>query len=343
MRITRILFAVLACATLAGLAIIAQQNATPGMDMLAAAKKFLGSLSDEQKKQATFGYEDKERTNWNFTPQQNNVTRKATRKGLPLEDMSPAQKKAALDLVKAGTSQKGGIAAVTIMSLEAILLETEKGGAMVRNPEWYFFTIFGTPAKTGKWGWRVEGHHLSLNFTMDGDQVVASTPTFFGANPAEIKAGPKKGYRTLAPAEDYARELFDSLTEEQKQIAHQPKHFGEPGEKTLTPNLGKPVGLAAAKLNAAQSSSLTKLLKSYTERMPAGVGAVEFKLAQEAGPDEIFIAYSGDMAPGKAHTYRVHGPSFVVEFLNTQADGAKNPANHIHSAWRRIKGDFGLN
>src|SRR5262245_30959036 len=315
MKLMKTLLAVVTLVAVAGLAIVAQQIGSSGTGMLATAQKFVASLSEEQKKQATFEFDDKERTNWNFTPQQNNVTKKATRKGVPLEALSPAQKKAALDLVRAGTSEQGNVAAVTIMSLEAILHETEKGGAMIRNPEWYFFTIFGTPSKTGKWGWRVEGHHLSLNFTMEGDQIVASTPAFFGANPAEIKTGTKKGYRTLAPAEDYARELFNSLSNEQKQVAHQPKHLPEPGEKTLTPKVGQPVGLAASKLNAEQSASLTKLLKSYTERMPADIGAIEFKLAQEAKPDHVFIAYSGDTTPGKGYTYRVHGPTFIVEFL----------------------------
>jgi len=341
MKLTRMIVAGLALASVAGLALVAQQTAASGGQMVEAAQKFLGALGEEQKKQATFAFDDKERTNWNFVPLQDGE-RKSTRKGVPLEAMSPAQKKAALDLVRAGTSDAGNIAAVTIMSLEAILAEQEKKGAMVRNPEWYFFTIFGTPAKTGKWGWRVEGHHLSLNFTMDGEQVVASTPAFFGSNPAEIKGGPKKGHRPLASAEDYARELFSALTDEQRQVAQQPKHFDEPGQKTLTPKLGQPVGLAAAKLNESQRTSLMKLLKSYTERMPAGVGAVEYKLAQDAKPEEIYVAYSGDPAPGKGYTYRVHGPTFVVEFLNVQGDSAGNKANHIHSAWRRIKGDFGL-
>jgi Protein of unknown function (DUF3500) len=342
MKLTRIAVAMLALVAVAGLALVAQQTTTAGAGMVTAAQKLLGSLSEEQKKQATFDYDDKERTNWYFTPRQDNATKKATRKGVPLEAMSPAQKKAALDLVKAGTSESGNVAAVTIMSLEAILAEQEKKGLMIRNPEWYFFTMFGTPSKTGKWGWRVEGHHLSLNFTMDGAEVVASTPAFFGANPAEIKGGPKQGYRTLAPAEDYARELFDSLDEEQKKIAHQSKNFPEPGETTPAPKVGNPVGLSAAKLSEKQRNALFGLLKSYTGRMPPEIGAIEYKAATEGGLDNIYVAYSGDTTPGKGYTYRVHGPTFVVEFLNVQADSAKNPANHIHSAWRRIKGDFGL-
>jgi len=342
MKLIRFFCAGLVLASMAGLAFVAQQGQSSGGNMVDAARAFLASLSAEQKEQATFDFDDKERTNWNFVPLQDNATRKATRKGLPLEAMSPPQKKAALALVKAGTSETGNLAAVTIMSLEAILHEQEKGRAMIRNPEWYFFTIFGDPSKSGKWGWRVEGHHLSLNFTLDGDQVIASTPTFFGANPAEVKGGPKKGHRTLAASEDYAIALFKSLSEEQRKLAHQTKHFPEPEQKSLRPNVGDPVGLPGAKMTAEQKDTLTKLLKSYTERMPPDIGAIEYKTATREGLDKIHFAYTGAAELGKQHTYRVHGPSFVIEFKNDQADSAGNPANHIHSAWRRLKGDFGL-
>src|SRR5437867_3823750 len=138
------------------------------------------------------------------------------------------------------------------MSLESILNELEKGGAIVRNPEWYFFTIFGTPTKTGKWGWRVEGHHLSLNFAVDGGKVVATTPAVFGANPATVMQGPRQGTRTLPEADDLAKELFKSLDEAQKKIAYQEKQFPEIQGKTPAPQVGAPVGLAAAKMTPPQ-------------------------------------------------------------------------------------------
>jgi hypothetical protein len=342
MKLLRLSLAFAALTTLAGLAYVAQLAETSGAAMVSAAQSFLHGLKPDQKSQATFSFDDKERTNWNFTPQQD-ANKKATRKGLPLEDMTPEQKKAALALVKAGTSDTGNVTATTIMSLEAILREQEKNGAMVRNPEWYFFTIFGTPAKTGRWGWRVEGHHLSLNFTMDGTQVVAATPFFFGANPAEVKGGRQKGLRVLASAEDLAKDLYHALSEGQRQIALQKGKFPEPGEKTVAPKVGAPVGLAAAKMNDAQKALLMKLLHSYTDRMPPDVGALELRNAKEAGLDNVHFAFTGSTESGQGLTYRVQGPTFVIEFLNIQADSARNPANHIHSAWRRIKGDFGLN
>lgn len=342
MKTTRLLLALLGLATVGGLAIVAQRGADDsGTAMIKAAEDFVGSLKEEQKKTALFAFDSKERTNWNFVPLQDK-DKNPTRNGLPLEQMSKEQKEKALALLRSGTSKMGAQAAETIMSLEAILRDQEKGGAMVRNPEWYFFTVFGTPSKTGKWGWRVEGHHLSLNFTMDGADVIAASPAFFGANPAEVKTGKSKGLRILAPAEDLARDLFVALDDEQKKNAHQPKHFGEPGQKTLEPKVGAPVGVAAAKMTDKQKDLLLSLIKSYTARMPADIAAEEMKLVEKGGFDKIHFAYTGKPEKGQAHTYRVQGPSFVVEFLNVQADSSGTPANHIHSAWRRVKGDFGL-
>jgi hypothetical protein len=341
MKLLRLYLAFAALTTLAGLAYVAQQAETSGAAMVSAAQHFLDGLRAEQKSQATFAFDSAERTHWYFTPQQK--AKKSTRKGLPLEDMTPDQKKAALALVKAGTSNTGNVAATTIMSLESILHEQEKGGGIVRNPEWYFFTIFGTPSKTGKWGWRVEGHHLSLNFTMDGTHVAAATPSFFGANPAEVKGGERKGLRVLASSEDLAKALYEALSDDQKQVALQKKSFPEPGEETPSPKVGAPVGVAGAKMTDTQKAILMKLLHSYTDRMPPDVGALELRSAKDAGLDNVHFAFTGSTVPGKGLTYRVQGPTFVIEFLNIQADSARNPANHIHSAWRRIKGDFGLN
>lgn len=342
MKLGRIVLAVTALVTLAGLAYVAQQAQPSGGSMVAAAQAFVGSLTPDQKKTANYDYDHKERTNWWFVPRQDK-NRKATRNGLPLKDMTPEQKKAAIALVAAGTSSSGHKEAVTIMSLEAILHDLEKGGANVRDPEWYFFTIFGNPSKTGKWGWRVEGHHLSLNFTLDGTAVVASTPAFFGANPATVKGGDKKGLRTLAPADDVARQLFESLDESQKKLAFRAEKFREIEQTNLKPTLGAPEGIPASQLNPAQRGTLVKLLEAYTQRMPEDVAAVEMKGVKDAGLDKVHFAFTGGTKPGEKHTYRVQGPTFVIEFINDQIDGAGNPANHIHSVWRRLTGDFGIN
>jgi hypothetical protein len=342
MKLSRILASLAVIAVLAGVAYVGQVAEPPGVKMANAADKFLASLTPERRTKATYAFEDKERTNWWFTPQQDNKTKKATRKGLPLEEMTAEQQAAAMDLVKAGTSMTGYQSAETIMGLEAILREQEKGGQMVRNPGWYFFTVFGKPAAAGPWGWRVEGHHLSLNFTLDGGKVVAATPAFFGANPATIKYGPRKGHRTLATVEDLAWALFRSLDPEQAQEAKQKDQFREIEEAKPKPNVGPARGLAGAKMNEKQRGILMDLVKAYANRMPPEVAESEMNRVKEAGLDRVHFAYAGGTEAGTPHSYRVQGPTFVVEFLNVQGDSAKNPANHIHSAWRNLNGDFGL-
>jgi hypothetical protein len=341
MKLSRVLLAATLLVGLAGVAYVSQRAETAGQKMARAAQKFLDSLSADQKMKATFPFDSKERTNWWFVPREGN--KKPTRKGLPLKEMTGEQKKAALALVAAGTSASGDKQATTIMSLEAILRDQEKGRGPVRDPEWYFFTVFGNPSKSGKWGWRVEGHHLSLNFTLSGGEVLGSTPAFFGANPAEIKSGSQKGLRTLATVEDLAIQLFNALDEAEKKVAYRQKGFPDPAPQqgAVKPDVGPPTGLAAAKMNQKQRGLLMQLVEAYANRMPADVAAMELKEVRQAGVDKIHFAYTGGTESGKAHTYRVQGPTFVIEFLNVQADSAGNPANHIHSCWRRIQGDFG--
>jgi hypothetical protein len=341
MKLYRVLLAVVLVAALVGVAYVGQAPEPAGSRMAAAAEKFLDSLKDDQKTKATFAFDDKERTNWHFVPLEDKE-KNPTRKGLRLEEMSKEQQDAALDLVRAGTSPGGFSRATTIMSLESILKDLEKGKGPIRNPGWYFFTLFGKPSKAGRWGWRVEGHHLSLNFTIDNGQVVSSTPTFFGANPASVMAGERKGLRTLPQADDLARELFKSLDKDQQPIALQKEHFGEPAAQKAEAGVGPPRGLPGSKMTEPQRNMLWQLIEAYANRMPADIADAQLKEVKDAGLGEVYFAYTGGTDSGEQHTYRVQGPTFVIEFLNRQPDAAGNPANHIHSAWRNLKGDFGL-
>src|SRR5687768_8534876 len=143
------------------------------------------------------------------------------RNGLTIADMTEAQRKLAHGLLQAGLSQRGYLTAAAIMDLEIILSALEaaareanpagRGNVLVRDPVRYFFSVFGTPSPRGAWGWRVEGHHISLHFTVVNGSLVASSPSFFGSNPAEVRDGPKKGLRVLAPQEDSARALVMAL------------------------------------------------------------------------------------------------------------------------------------
>ena len=343
MKLLRLALVAVATSAVAAVALVANQAPPTGAAMADAANKFLAALTPEQKAKAAFAFDDPHRLKWYFTPQQDKQ-RNPTRKGVRLEELNAGQKDAALNLLRAGLSARGFDQAATIMSLEQILAELETKGAMVRNPQWYFVSVFGEPSNTGQWGWRVEGHHLSVNMTLDKGEIVSATPLLFAANPAEVKQGPKKGLRTLPETEAPARALIASLTEEQRKLALQPKAHPEIKEGQPTAGVGEPVGLPAAKLTDDQKATLRKLLEGYAHRLPADLAAAELKRVTDAGFDKVHFAYwRGDATKGATpYTYRVHGPTFVVEFLNVQRDSAGNPANHIHSGWRRLPVDLGV-
>jgi hypothetical protein len=332
-------------ATALGLALTAAligDTTTPvGLQMTAAAKKFLDGLPADQRQQALFDYDSPERLKWHFVPLQAN--RQPLRKGVRLEHLSEASREAALALLRTGTSPQGFEQATAIMSLEAVLADLEKGrkGGSVRDPSWYFVSLFGEPSQTKPWGWRVEGHHMSVNVTLKGGEVVANTPILFGSNPAVIQDGPMKGRRTLMDVDDLGRELAVSLNEEQQKLAIRDKLFPEI-EPTPSARVGAPVGIPYDKLTEAQQSILRSLMRAYTNRMPGPVGQAEYAAAQKAGLEKVHFAYAGGTKMGQPRTYRVQGPTFLIEFQNEQADASGNPANHIHSAWRHLPTDFGL-
>ena len=340
MKLTRLLLSLVALAALTGVAYVNQVTEGAATKMSTAADKFVGTLTPDQKALATFKFDDAERLNWHFVPLEKE--KKSTRKGLPFEAMNADQKAAALELIKAGTSAAGYTAATNIMSLEGILLELEKGSGPVRNTGWYFVSVFGTPSKTGPWGWRLEGHHLALNFTMDKGQVVSATPAFFGANPAVVKDGPRKGLESLPEAETPVRELFKALDADQQKVVLQSKSLPEVAGKATLPKVGEPLGLAGGKMNDKQKALFQKVIDGYAQRVAPDIAAAQLAEVKEGGLDKAYFALSGSPEVGKAWTYRIQGPTYVIEFLNEQADGAKNPANHIHSAWRSLKNDFGL-
>jgi hypothetical protein len=298
--------------------------------MAEAASNLLASLTPEQRAKATFQFTEDERLNWHFVPQ--------PRKGIPLLDMTPTQRHLANALLSAGLSQRGYIKATTIMSLEEVLRILEKDSGERRNPEKYYFTIFGTPSDQSAWGYRVEGHHLSLNFTVVKGKVM-DAPMFLGANPAQVRQGPREGLRALAAEEDLGRELLDSLDTEQRKVAivdgtaYKDILTGASRKASLE---GQPSGLAASKLNAKQFESLMVLLSEYANNVPEQLAVRRLEQIKRAGKN-LHFAWAGSGERGAPHYYRVQSPEFLIEYDNTQ-----NGANHIHTVWRDFNGDFGL-
>lgn len=314
-----------------------------GKTMSSAAIDFLDELSDEEKETVHYKYDAPERLGWHFIP-------KNDRKGLQVKVMNGAQREAAFHLLQQSLSESGYTKARQIMSLEGLLAELEKGqqGGNIRDPERYYFTLFGDVSHDGRWGLSVEGHHLSLNFVVSDDQVVSSTPTFFATNPAEVKSAVgdyAKGLRVLKEEETLAFELVNSLNEQQREVAvfaeKAPADIRAAG-KPHAPQ-GEPIGLPGSDLTEEQLEVLTKLIETYTSQVPADIAAKRWEeIKKSGGVESLKFAWAGAMKPGVGHYYRVEGDTMLIEFANTQPDSAGNPANHIHCVWRDPRGDFGL-
>jgi len=300
-------------------------------EMAGAALGFLKSLTPEQQGKAQFEFKSDERLNWHFIPRD--------RKGLPYKAMTPEQRKLANALLATGLSAKGLEKTTTIMSLEQVLFEMEgPNGKMKRDPELYFFSIFGTPDSKGAWAWRCEGHHVSLNFTVAGGKAIAATPAFLGANPGEVKNGPRKGVRVLGNDEEMGRSIVKSMNDEQKAVAVYTKEA--PKELILVPKTKveplTPPGVAWGKLTEKQQEAVWALIQEYANRLRGELAAQDLAKAEKAGKDKISFAWAGGLERGEPHYYRVQGPTFIIEYDNVQ-----NGANHVHSVWHDPASNFG--
>jgi hypothetical protein len=325
-------------AVLIGSLLAAERSAS---SMTSAATAFLASLTPEQREQAQLPFASDDRLRWNFIP-----VAMFPRKGLPLKAMTEAQRAKANDLLKTGLSQRGYLTATSIMDLESTLgaLErtTRASGRVAENFQRdsleYYVAVFGTPSAKDSWGWRVEGHHVSIRFTLAGGAVDVGAPSFFGSNPAEVREGPKKGLRILAYEEDPARALVTSLDASQRAKAiiqtNAPNDIVT--NNTVDINPLSPVGITMAELTSAQKPMLMQVVEAYTSAMAADIAADRTNRLTKAGVDKIAFAWAGEIERGKKHYYRVQGPTFLIELDNTQNDG-----NHIHSVWRDFAGDFG--
>jgi hypothetical protein len=314
----------------AAIATATARSARPGAQMADAANTFLAALSSEQRAQALFPFESEERHNWHFVPR--------ARKGMSFKQMDARQRELAHAFMRAGLSQKGYLKATTVISLEEILRVLEGGRGPDRDPELYYLTFFGEPAADATWAWRLEGHHLSINFTVVKGRLIASTPQFWGANPAEVKDGPKKGLRALEREEDLARSLLKSFTPDQRTQAliatDAPRDIITGNSRRA--EIGEPKGVPVSAMQSKQRKMLLDLLTVYVEAMPEAVARERMDRIKKAGVEKIHFAWAGGEERGTPHYYRVQGPTFLVEYDNTQ-----NRANHIHSVWRDFRGDFG--
>jgi hypothetical protein len=298
-------------------------------EMAEAARAFLDALTPEQRQAAHFGFSEEERLNWHFVPRE--------RRGIPLGALTSGQRERARALLATGLSPRGIRKTDDIIALELVLREMG-GNPAVRDPDLYFVSIFGDPGPDEPWGWRFEGHHLSLNFTVVEGAPVAWAPAFMGANPAEVREGSRAGLRALAPEEDLARALVRSLDAGQRAVAvvttEAPRDIITGNARAIDPL--EPPGIPISDLRPEQVDQLVSLVDEYLSRMADDLASARRSAIDASDRSRIAFAWAGSLEPGEPHYYRIQGPSFLVEYDNTQSN-----ANHIHSVWRDFDGDFG--
>ena len=320
--------------------------------MAAAAGAWLDSLAGAQHAVAQHGRPrsgspaEADRQRWHYTPVDHG--------GLTLAAMGPQQRSLAMQLVASGLSAAGYGTVCALMGLENVLDRAEgfppvQDGVRLRDPARYYLRVFGEPGGTAPWGWRLGGHHVSLNNLVVDGRVRAVTPSFLGANPAASPLLGGDAMRPLGAPEDLARELVRSLPPAGRkravlaarapadivsgELSRLPKDGAVAAEAPAGPRLDlrpDPVGLPGGDLDGDRRELLGRLVAAYTGRVPQGLVAVP-------DLDEVHLAWAGSLEPGDPHYYRLQAPGFLVEWDNTQDD-----ANHAHSVWRNPAGDFGL-
>lgn len=296
-------------------------------EMSHAALDFLGTLGTELREKAAISFDSENRHDWGYVPR--------GRKGISLKELSQTQREAAMNLLRKALSSKGYDKATGVILLESVLAEIEGSW---RDPGLYFVSVFGSPSATEPWGWRVEGHHLSLNFTSVTGEVIAATPAFYGSNPAIVRKGAQKDLRVLGYEEDLARELLSSMSSAQRQKAvfsnRAPSEIVSGVEREIDP--GTPKGLPVSEMTAEQRGSLMRLIEEYVGNIRPEFADGAMARIGKAGIEKIYFAWAGGEKKGEGHYYRIQGPTFLIEYDNTQ-----NNANHIHSVWRDLENDFG--
>ncbi len=320
----------MALAFLAGMTITSNaQNLTD------EANTLIRNLSEPLKERMLFSLNDEERMNFHFVPRQ--------RKGINLHDLNEKQRDLAFALIRSSLSDEGLRKTTEIMALENVLYKIENNkfkwpdGSPGRDPLNYYFSIFGTPSDTGFWGWRFEGHHVSLNFMLNDNKIVSSTPSFFGTNPAKVDVEGFDKIEVLKLESDLGFRLLGSMSDEQMKIVRfseeAPGNIFSGANRTATAL--EPKGLMYPAMTTDQKAIFMDLLNVYIDNYELGFSKRLRAKIEAAGIENLSFSWAGSLTAGSGHYYRIQGPSLLIEFDNTQ-----NNANHIHSAVRDLTNDF---
>ncbi|HJU98769.1 MAG TPA: DUF3500 domain-containing protein [Jiangellaceae bacterium] len=297
-----------------------------------AARRFLASLDDAQRAAASAPFDVADHRRWTYLP--------GVRPGLALAEMNAEQQALALRLLDAGGSEGGARTARAVVELDMIRrqLAAEPGHEPDPADHRFWVRILGDPAGDAPWAWRMNGHHLAVHVTVV-DGSIAVTPHFFGAEPAVVLHGPHRGVRTLPDEEDLARALLATCDPAQRRLAVAsplaPSDILTRHDPVADPEV-VPTGLPYGGMSPEQRELMQRVILLYFNRAPADVAASAWRTVLDAGIDGVTFGWSGSDVRGQGHYYAVRGPTFLLEYDNTQDD-----ANHIHSVWRDLRNDWG--
>ena len=317
---------VLAAAALLPFGSASAQTVDAAQRIADAANRFLLSLDEAQRRKAMIAFDSDNRLDWHYVPR--------SRPGLALAEMRAGQADAARALFASVLNQRGLDLLDGVRLLEDVLREQQ---GSFRDPDRYHVSVFGTPGRF-PWGWRFEGHHLSLNVSLPAAGHVAVTPFFAGAHPATVRDGTHRGFRLLGPSEDLARQIMASLDDQQRRTAIiADRSFGEiVASPQRERDLGNPTGLPLGEMTGAQRTLVEALMDRFLGTLAADLLAQQKERVLQQGLATFRFAWAGSLTPGEAHYFRIHGPATLVEHDNTQ-----NGANHVHAVWRDLAADFG--
>lgn len=295
--------------------------------MYLAASVFLSGVRPDVRDKLSFPFDAPERHRWTYVP--------GRRAGITLDDMEPNERKLAMNLLAASLSRTGYEKATGVMKLAAVLKETRGFG---RGQGAYTFAIFGKPEPDTVWGWRVEGHHLSLNFTSFGDRVISVTPHCVCADPMEVTVGL---YAGIAPIhrEDYiGRDLVRNLDAEQ--LARTRRAGDVPNDVRAGPRRAEIAveagGIAFSELsNETQRHLMLGIAETYISNLPRDLADAQMARLEGATRNALRFEWAGGFETSDLHYYRLHGPALSIEF------STRERVSHVHTLWREPGNDFG--
>jgi len=295
--------------------------------MTAAAREFIDGLDEPGREAAHRPMTDEQlRHDWTYLP--------GKREGVSLGELDRAGRKAVHRLVATALRAHAYAQVVSIMALEEVLDRTE-GYQHARHATDYWTIVFGEPGRGEPWGWRFEGHHVSLNVTVAAGEVSA-TPSFLGANPAMVRYGDHVVLRPLMPEEELARALLDAMDSRCRAVAIVNDQAPPDLRTQMAPRVSTalhPLGVPRADLGSRAMDLLDRLTDTFLERLPDDLADIDNARIDRKS---MHFAWEGSTERGAGHYYRIQAPHLLIEYDNTQ-----DQANHIHTVWRRPRGDFG--